>query len=399
MVRLARSLSTLIVAVIVTAGTPLSFAGQVASTLGGLGHEQAAPPSQPMSPTEHCSSLALDNGGATVFGANFDQVSVNAGLVFVNQRGKAKTGLSPNTTGVRARWVSKYASVTFNLVGFGYAWAGMNERGLVLSTMSLPDTRDPAPDARPPLDTGEWVQYLLDTCATIEEVIATDTAVRIVTPDHYFVADAYGHAAAVEFLDGRMVVHTGAELPARALANSTYDNSVRTWLDHRQAGNTNYSRLNGSLQRFCLAADRADAFRPCDDAAAIAYAFETLRRIAGERFSIHWSQWSIVFDTANLRAYYRTLRHPDIRFVDLARFDPWCTGPVQMLDIHAGPAGDVADYFADYSHDVNLDHMRRFLLDWGIPFTEQALFWTVRHLESYPCQRYRPPRRILARGP
>jgi choloylglycine hydrolase len=377
MTALARLLLSVIVAA-ATAGTP------------------ALPPE---SPAEHCSSFALDNGGATVFGANFDQASVNAGLVFVNQRGVAKASLLAGTTGARARWVSRYASVTFNLVGFGYAWAGMNERGLVLSSMSLDETRDPPPDARPPLDTGEWGQYLLDTCATIEEVIATDTAVRIVTPDHYFVADAYGHAAAVEFLSGRMVVHTGAEMPAQVLANSTYASSVQTWLSYRHAGNTNYSRLNSSLQRFCLAADRADGFRPRDDAAAVAYAFDTLSRIAGQRFSIHSSQWSIVFDTAELRAYYRTLRHPDIRFVDLARFDPWCTGPVQMLDIHAGPAGDVADYFVDYSHDVNLDHMRSFLLDWGVVFTEGGLRWTVQHLESFPCQRYRPPRRHLSGSP
>jgi choloylglycine hydrolase len=378
MTSLASSLLSLIVAAAVMAGTPAL---------------------QPESPAGHCSSVALDNGGITVFGANLDHVSINAGLVFVNQRGKAKTGLSPSTTGARAHWVSKYASVTFNLVGFGYAWAGMNERGLVLSTMSLPATVDPSPDARPPLDSGEWMQFILDTCATIEEVVATDAAIRITTVDHYLVADAWGDVASIEFLAGRMVVHAGAEMPARALANSTYESSVQAWLSYRRAGNTNYSRLGGSLQRFCLAADRADAFRPCDGAAAVAYAFETLALIAGERFSIHSSQWSLVFDTANARAYFRTLRHPEIRFVDLARFDPWCTGPVQMLDIHAGPTGDVTDFFSDYSHDSNLDHMRSFLLAWGASFTEQILRNVVQHLESFPCQRYRPPRRHLSGRP
>lgn len=371
----------------------------VAEATAGRPAGDAAPSHRPTLQPGHCSSVALDNGGATVFGANLDHVSVNAGLVFVNQRGKVKTGLSPGTTGARAHWTSRYASVTFNLVGFGYAWAGMNERGLAMSTMSLQATRCPAPDARPPLDSGEWMQFILDTCATIEEVVATDVAVRVTTVDHYLVADAYGNAAAVEFLSGRMVVHTGTAMPAHVLTNSTYENSVQTWLSYRQAGSTDYRRLNGSLQRFCLAADRAEAFRPTDDAAAVAYAFETLARIAGERFSIHSSQWSIVFDTANARACWRTLRYPEIRYVDLARFDPWCTGPAQMLDIHAGPAGDVTDYFVDYSHDVNLDHMRSFLLDWGVSITEQGLRAAVQHLESFPCQRYRPPRRYLGARP
>ena len=399
MTGLSEFLSALTAVAIMTAGTPASAGGPVACPVGETGPAQPSSLARPILPEVHCSSFVLDNGGATVFGSNYDDSYWDEGLVLVNKRGVVKTSLLAGTTGAHARWVSRYASVTFNLVGFGYAWAWMNERGLAISTMSLRVTRHPDADARPPLDSGEWMQFLLDTCATIEEVIATDAAVRILTVDHYLVADAHGNAAAVEFLSGRMVVHTGTDMPAQVLTNSTYESSLGTWLEYRRASNTNYWGLDRSLHRFCLAADRADAFEPCDDATAVAYAFETLQRIAGERFGGGTSQWSIVFDTPNARVAFRTVRHPEIRFVDLARFDPWCTGPVQMLDIHAGPEGDVTDYFSDYSHDANLDHMRDFLRAWGIPFTEQGLLWTVQYLEGFPCQRYRPPRRSLGRSP
>jgi choloylglycine hydrolase len=390
---LSRLLSALIAVAIATSGAPARSGAPAACRLDRSGRPHPAV-ARAMPPAEHCSSFALDNGGATVFGANYDDSYWDEGLVFVNKRGVVKTSLQAGTTGTRARWISKYSSVTFSLLGFGYAWAGMNEAGLVLSTMSLRATRHPDPDPRPPLDSGEWMQYMLDTCATIDELIATDATVRILTVDHYLVADARGHAAAIEFLSGRMVVHTGVEMPAQVLTNSTYEDSVQTWLSYRQAGNTNYWGLHRSLHRFCLAADRTDAFRPCDDAVAVAYAFETLDRVAGERFGGGTSQWSIVFETANARVHYRTYRHPEIRFVDLARFDPWCTGPVRMLDIHAGSAGDVTDYLFDYSHDVNLAHMRDFLRAWGIPFTEEGLLWTVRYLESFPCLGSRPRRRL-----
>ena len=353
------------------------------------------PSGRPDRAGEYCSSVALDNGGATVFGANLDHVSVWQGLVYNNKRGTSKTGLSPGTTGVRARWVSRYASITFNLVGYEYAWAGMNERGLVMSTMSLPATVDPRPDTRPPLDSGEWMQYMLDTCATIEEVIATDSRVRIVTVDHYLVADGSGRAATIEFLAGRMVVHTGAEMPARALTNSTYAQSLATWLTYRQTGNTDYSRLDGSLQRFSIAADMVDRWEPGETEAAVDRAFDTLSAIAGERFSIHASQWSIVFDTKNLRAYYRTLHHPEIRFVDVGSFDPWCTDPVKMLDIDEGLAGDVAGLFYDFSLLTSFEHMKRFLHAWGIPASDEAVRWTVEYLAGFPCQRFRPPRHRL----
>ena len=75
---------------------------------------------------------------------------------------------------------------------------GVNEAGLVMSTMSLNQTQLPRPDARPVLDSGNWIQYLLDTCATVDEVLATDDVVRNLTVDHYLVADRSGGSAVIE---------------------------------------------------------------------------------------------------------------------------------------------------------------------------------------------------------
>jgi len=69
-------------------------------------------------------------------------------------------------------------------------------------------TKNPPPDERPPLRSAFWLQHLLDTCATVEEVAASERAVRMSeTVDHYLAADASGDVAAVEFLEGRAVVH------------------------------------------------------------------------------------------------------------------------------------------------------------------------------------------------
>jgi penicillin V acylase-like amidase (Ntn superfamily) len=64
----------------------------------------------------------------------------------------------------------------------------MTEAGLVISTMWLGEARNPAPAVRPPLVSPLWVQYPLDTSATVEEEMANDARVRIVdTVDHYLV--------------------------------------------------------------------------------------------------------------------------------------------------------------------------------------------------------------------
>src|SRR5258707_967629 len=74
----------------------------------------------------------------------------------------------------------------------------------------------------------EWIQYNLDRQGSVAEVLADAEAVRPMSRAtiHYLVADATGDAAALEFLDGKLVVHRGAAMPVRALTNSTYSDSV-----------------------------------------------------------------------------------------------------------------------------------------------------------------------------
>jgi penicillin V acylase-like amidase (Ntn superfamily) len=194
-----------------------------------------------------CTSFCLDNAGQVVFGSNYDN-EIWEGLLFVNKRGVTKTGYEAGTTGRYARWTAEYGSVTFSLAGAHLAWAGMNEAGLVISTMWLRETRNPPPDERPPLVSALWVQYQLDTCATLEEVVANDDRVRIAdTVDHYLICDRSGACAAVEFLEGKTVFHTGDAMPVKALTNHAYLKAAGAW----QAGQLR----DNSLERFGIAAD------------------------------------------------------------------------------------------------------------------------------------------------
>jgi penicillin V acylase-like amidase (Ntn superfamily) len=174
-----------------------------------------------------CTALCLDSGDHCVFGANQDN-TLRMGLVFINKRQVLKTSWDPSTSGAYAHWVSRYGSVTVNLVGYQMAWAGMNEAGLMISTMSLAGTQGPSPDERPPFLGPYWVQYQLDSHSTVEQVIASDSEIRVAPSavDHYLVCDRTGDCAVIEFLRGEMVVHRGASLPVQALTNSTYEESL-----------------------------------------------------------------------------------------------------------------------------------------------------------------------------
>jgi choloylglycine hydrolase len=331
-----------------------------------------------------CTSFCLDNGGHAVFGTNYDN-RIWEGLLFVNQRGVAKTGWEAGTSGRYARWTAEYGSVTFNLAGIQMVWAGMNEAGLTISTMWLGETRNPAPDERPPLISPLWLQYQLDTCATLEEVMANDARVRIAdTVDHYLVCDRAGACAAVEFLEGQTVFHTGDDMPVKTLTNHAYQKAVAAWGAGRLREN--------SLERFGIAADRVTAFEATDPASAVDYAFETLARVSGQTTGGSPTQWSIVFDTQNLRVHFRTSRNPQVRNVDFAKLDFACGAPVKMLDVHAPLSGDISEQLGRYTFETNLQHTLNFVEKWGgTDLSSLEVEVLERGLNSFRCERPAAP--------
>jgi penicillin V acylase-like amidase (Ntn superfamily) len=346
-------------------------------TLAGWGAPAQA---HPAAVERACTSFCLDNGGYALLGTNYDN-QIWEGWLFVNKRGVAKTGWEAGTSGKYARWTSQYGSVTFNLAGVQMAWAGMNEAGLAISTMALRETHNPPPDERPPLISAFWIQYQLDTSATLADVMANDARVRIAdTGDHYLVCDRSGDCAAVEFLEGQTVFHTGATMPVKTLTNHAYRKAVTAWQAGRLQG-------NNSLERFAIAADRVTGVRTTGTAPAIAYAFDTLQQASGQATGGTPTQWSIVFDTENLRVHWRTSRNPETRSVDFARLDFDCSSPVETLDVHAPLAGDVSDQLGRYTFDANLQHTLNFLEKWGgTDLSALEVEVLERGLDTFACQ-------------
>jgi penicillin V acylase-like amidase (Ntn superfamily) len=331
-----------------------------------------------MEPKHGCTSFCLDVDGGPVFGTNYDTARSGRGLVFVNQRGVAKHAREQGTTGEVAHWVSKYGSVTFSNSAYEHAWSGVNEAGLVISTMHLPTTQMPAPDARPPLIMGQWQQYQLDNYRTVDEVIASDAQVRIRADneDHYLACDRTGKCATIEFIEGEMVYHTGEALPVKVLTNTEYASA----LSFLKEGHKRHL-LNVSLDRFALAAHMLDRYDAETLRSPVAYAFDVLARV-GSRWR---TQWSIVYDLQGLRVYFRTRSNGSVRCLDLAALDLTCGTPVQMLDLNADLAGNVADDLVPYSHEAALALLWSFVQEEGLEDTYAASEAYIAHLESYAC--------------
>jgi penicillin V acylase-like amidase (Ntn superfamily) len=298
-----------------------------------------------------CTTFCLKRGPQAVFGKNYDW-AVGDGLVIVNKSGVSKTAAIPpqekrSPQEKPARWVSRYGSLTFNQYGREFPNGGMNEAGLAVELMWLDETRYTAPDGRHALGCLEWIQYQLDNYATVDEVVKNAGRLRVTSDAkvHYLACDKSGSCATFEILNGRPVIHSGASLPVRALANHTYEDSLR----FREKGQGSQRGGTGSLQRFARAAERAEAYAAAPEAAdPVRYAFETLDSVAQGSYT----RWSIVYDLKAGRVHWLTRENRKVRFVTLSSFDWSCSTPVEVLGIDEGE-GDVTRRFVRYTPEAN----------------------------------------------
>ncbi|UCF78034.1 MAG: linear amide C-N hydrolase [Candidatus Eiseniibacteriota bacterium] len=328
-------------------------------------------------PCQACTSFCLETEDGPVYGTNLD-LHIGEGLVFVNRSGVAKQGYLPSASGQVAAWTSRYGSISFNLAGREFAWCGINEAGLVVSTMWLEHSVLPPPDERPPLNSGFWVQYQLDNCATVQEVMQTDSLVRL-TQDacHFMVCDQSGNCASIEFLEGRMVFHTGDSMPVKVLTNIPYAEA----LSHMDQDTIPQNDPGDSIRRFVDAAASVRSFaQPCSVSAAD-HAMDTLV----ETVVAAHTKWNIVFDIPRREVYFRTTATPLRKQVSLGGFDVSCEAPLLMLDVDAKLEGDVAESFKPYEHDVNLSLFRSFCERWGIQLGEEEAVQFMQFLESFQC--------------
>jgi penicillin V acylase-like amidase (Ntn superfamily) len=299
-----------------------------------------------------CTTFFINKNGQLVFGRNYDWIT-DAGMVYTNLRGMAKTSM-PTGDGTTISWTSLYGSITFNQYGKEFPTGGMNEKGLVVELMWLDETKYPAADDRPAIGVLQWIQYQLDNCSTIEEVIATDKKLRIAsigtTPLHYLVADAAGNAATIEFLDGKIVVHKGKELVQPVLTNSVYAESVKYQDKAANISNASFEYGNNSLERFGKACSKIREYRNgASNVAAVDFAFNILDEVSqGDH-----TKWSIVYDLTNKSIHFKTNRYREVKSVKFSAFDFSCEGSSKAFNINQTGKGDMNKKFEVYDYSIN----------------------------------------------
>lgn len=331
-----------------------------------------------------CTTFSFsDKKGNIVFGRNYD-FPVGVGHIHINKRSLRKRAF------IRApekplEWISKYGSITFNQNGKEFPYGGINEAGLVIEQMWLQETAYPQFDDRYGLSELQWIQYQLDNSESVNDVINSDSLVRIsitsVAPIHFLVSDAAGDVATIEYIDGKMIVHRDCNLPYPVLANCTYKHSLdyKASNDKKENRQFNDWTLNSS-GRFAKAASLIEDYTEEKD--IVDYSFDILDSVAQQ----NGTQWSIVYDITNRSIHFKTSANPAIQKIELSHFDFSC----ESIDIFANISDEIHNRngFQEYSYEANYK-LQKYVVA-KVDFLknivpEEAIIATAKYPETIIC--------------
>lgn len=323
--------------------------------------------------TKACSTFKLQKEKHLIYGHNLNEGDIGVpGLIFINKRGIFKNGRTWSEITTKNKenpsshcWISKYGSVTFNNFAKDFPDGGMNEVGLYIWEMN-DQTEYPSNNKLPKLNQMNWMQYILDNFSTLDEAINSAYEFEIDGWGwHFFIGDAQGNTAAVEFIDGKVVIHKNDEMPVPGLFNEPYKRELELLKYYKGYGGKYEIDYNSpEVPRFAKTAKLISEFDPSMN--PIDYGFNMLKTIQVSDVP----EWSILFDVKNMNVYFRTRLNPEIKSFSMNSVYFSNTSPTQILNLDIKKSGDVLNQFHQYTNQKMVD----FYKDYMLPILPEEFF-------------------------
>lgn len=263
-----------------------------------------------------CSAFMCSAKNGVYFAKNFDW-QYSHGYIIKNNKGVFKYGYNfkgDNT----ATWTSKYGSLTFNQIGKEFPFGGMNEVGLVVEQLwNQDDCEYETFENSKTISELEWIQFQLDNYKSVDEILLNLkqlTIIPVMAKVHYFVVDASGKSAIIEFLNGKTEIIESSD-NHQLITNSNYKNSQNYWATHKDS----IDKTSGSsLDRYCHLTHSVSKLN-LDGSVDATDLFKTLLPTRTTQ-----TQWSIVYNATDKEIHFlsrnnrnvKTINFKDLNFED-----------------------------------------------------------------------------------
>ena len=342
-------------------------------------------------PANACTGLTLKaKDGAVVFGRTLEWGSFDLhSRVVIVPRGHVFKALTPDGNTGRT-WTATYGAVGLDAIEKDFIVDGMNEKGLSVNVFYHPGYAEyPAYDATKAsasVSSLDVCQYLLTTCATVEEarkaiaavrvIGVVDPAIGIAPPVHLIVTEPSGKAIVIEFVKAEVQIY---DAPLGVITNApaydwhitnlrNYVNLSPVALPSKRIEDLNFAPLGGGTGMIGLPGDftppsrfvRAVAFaktaRPTATGEETMYELfrildnfnvplgaaegEGESKIKGLRSS---TLWTTAYDTKNLVMQYHTMHNRRVRQIDLKKIDFATQKQMVRLPLDQDKSQDILD--------------------------------------------------------
>lgn len=310
-----------------------------------------------------CSAFLLRGKDYSVVGFN-ENWKTMPGMIVVNKRDVHKRNISwenltTDNSKYEKEWISKYGSVTFNLLGYDFPCYGVNEKGLFLVELYLEETSKVKNPSQPNMFWAQWIQYQLDHYKSVKEVVDhLNEGPNIdwwpnAAGSHFFLSDAKGNTATIALLDGKYKVLTDKDMPMPLLCNNQYKKDFagaqkfdflggREKFDFAQQGKweDRYNRAYYMLKNYTY------------DQKPVNYAWNILN-------SIHPGEWQTVIDLKNMNLSFRSDLKKEVKTIDIKKLDFSKNSSVKFLDIHTESLGEVNKDFKVLTLSKNNEYVEK----------------------------------------
>lgn len=270
--------------------------------------------------------------------------------IWVFPRGMDRDGaVGPNSL----KWKSKYGSVITSAYDIS-STDGINEKGLVANLLWLAESEYPTWNQKTPgLTIAAWVQYVLDSFATVDEAVKalekqTFEIVSDKMPDgsrmatlHLSISDALGDNAIFEYIGGKLVIHhdksyqvmTNSPIFDKQLALNEYWKEI--------GGTVMLPGTNRAADRFVRASFYTNAIpKTSDTRIGVASVFSVIRNCSvpfgistPDQPNISSTRWRTVSDHKNLVYFYESVLTPNTFWLELKGIDFSENAPVKKLNL------------------------------------------------------------------
>lgn len=311
-----------------------------------------------------CSAFMLKGKDYCLVGFN-ENWKTMPGMVVINKRGSSKHNLSWNHLVSKSpinekttNWVSKYGSVSFNLLGYDLPCYGVNEKGLFLVELYLEKTSPVKNPSQANMFWGQWIQYQLDNFSTVDELVKNlDNAPVIdwwpsAAGSHFFASDADGNTAAIELIGGKFKISRNESMPIPLLCNEEYSQELATVNQYDFRGGTkpfSFETATKWEDRFQRATYMLENYN-VSKKSPLEYSWEILDYI-------YSGEWQMVADIKNKKIYFRSNVGKEIKSIDLAKIDFSPKSQTKYIDINSSLKGDVTKSFSKLTPEINLDYI------------------------------------------